>query len=640
MSFLPVTRKDMEERGWQQLDFVFVSGDAYVDHPSFGPAILCRLLEKHGYRVGIIPQPDWHSTKDFTSLGKPRLGFLVSSGNLDSQLSRYTAAKRLRHDDSYSPGGKAGFRPERAVLTYARRLRECWGSEVPIIIGGIEASLRRFAHYDYWADEVRPSILAECDADLLVYGMGEHQLIEIAAQLHQGVEIQNIQDVQGTCFRVPDFDYIWDYEAIASFEQVRKSKAVFAEAFRTEYLEQDAFRGKRLAQQNGSWCIVQNPPAMPLSTEEMDEIYDLPYMRTWHPMYDKAGGVPAIEEVKFSITAHRGCFGGCNFCAIISHQGRIIQPRSDASILREAKIMTEQPDFKGYIHDVGGPTANFHRTSCDAQLKRGTCHGKQCLSPDTCKNLTASHAGYLELLRKLRQLPKVKKVFIRSGIRFDYLMLAKDDFLRELCEHHISGQLKIAPEHISDRVTRLMGKSGSKVYRRFVEKFTRMNKQLGKKQYLVPYFMSSHPGSQLEDAIELAEFIKEMGYHPEQVQDFIPTPGTLSTCMWYTGLNPLTGQQVYSAKSPEEKAMQRALMQFWLPKNYELVRRALEKAGRRDLIGYGAKCLIRPEQKSGKTPAGRNLPNNHNNAHKAKRNSKAGNQQKQQNQKNRKKLVK
>ena len=640
MSFLPVTRKDMEERGWQQLDFIFVSGDAYVDHPSFGPAILCRLLEKHGYRVGIIPQPDWHSTKDFTSLGKPRLGFLVSSGNLDSQLSRYTAAKRLRHDDSYSPGGKAGFRPERAVQVYTGKLRECWGKDVPIIIGGIEASLRRFAHYDYWADEVRPSILAECDADLLVYGMGEHQLIEIAAQLHQGVEIQNIQDVQGTCFRVPDFDYIWDYEAIASFEQVRKSKAAFAEAFRTEYLEQDAFRGKRLAQQNGSWCIVQNPPAMPLSTEEMDEIYDLPYMRTWHPMYDKAGGVPAIEEVKFSITAHRGCFGGCNFCAIISHQGRIIQPRSDASILREAKIMTEQPDFKGYIHDVGGPTANFHRTSCDAQLKRGTCHGKQCLSPDTCKNLTASHAGYLELLRKLRQLPKVKKVFIRSGIRFDYLMLAKDDFLRELCEHHISGQLKIAPEHISDRVTRLMGKSGSKVYRRFVEKFTRMNKQLGKKQYLVPYFMSSHPGSQLEDAIELAEFIKEMGYHPEQVQDFIPTPGTLSTCMWYTGLNPLTGQQVYSAKSPEEKAMQRALMQFWLPKNYELVRRALEKAGRRDLIGYGAKCLIRPEQKSGKSPAGRKLPNNHNNAHKAKRNSKAGNQQKQQNQKNRKKLVK
>lgn len=646
MSFLPVTRKDMEERGWQQLDFIFVSGDAYVDHPSFGPAILCRLLEKHGYRVGIIPQPDWHSTKDFASLGKPRLGFLVSSGNLDSQLSRYTAARRLRHDDSYSPGGKAGFRPERAVLVYTARLRECWGSEVPIIIGGIEASLRRFAHYDYWANEVKPSILAECGADLLVYGMGERQLIEIAAQLHQGVEIQNIQDVQGTCFRVPNFDYIWDYEAVASFEQVRKSKRAFAEAFRQEYLEQDAFRGKRLAQQNGSWCIVQNPPAMPLSTEEMDEIYDLPYMRTWHPMYDQAGGVPAIEEVKFSITAHRGCFGGCHFCAIISHQGRIIQPRSDASILREAKIMTEQPDFKGYIHDVGGPTANFHQPACQAQLERGTCHGRQCLSPDTCKNLTASHAGYLDLLRQLRQLPKVKKVFIRSGIRFDYLMLAKDDFLRELCEHHISGQLKIAPEHISDRVTRLMGKSGSRVYRRFVEKFTRMNRQLGKKQYLVPYFMSSHPGSQLEDAIELAEFIKEMGYHPEQVQDFIPTPGTLSTCMWYTGLNPLTGQQVYSAKSPEEKAMQRALMQFWLPKNYELVRRALEKAGRRDLIGYGAECLIRPEKKAsrentGKQPAGgtagaiRDIQHKHgNNSKNSSRNNKAGNH------KNRKKLVK
>ncbi len=598
MSFLPVTRKDMEERGWEELDFIFVSGDAYVDHPSFGPAILCRLLERHGYRVGIIPQPDWHGMKDFASLGKPRLGFLVSSGNLDSQLNRYTAAKRLRHDDSYSPGGKPGRRPERAVSVYTRRLRECWGSEVPIIIGGIEASLRRFAHYDYWSDEVRPSILADCDADLLVYGMGERQLIEIAAQLHQGVEIQNIQDVQGTCFRVPNFDYIWDYEALPSLAEAKKSKEAFADAFRTEYLEQDAFRGKRLAQQNGRWCIVQNPPAMPLSTEEMDEIYDLPYMRTWHPMYDKDGGVPAIREVKFSITAQRGCFGGCSFCAIISHQGRIIQARSDASILREAEIMVKQPDFKGYIHDVGGPTANFHRTACDMQLKRGTCHGKPCLSPEVCRNLVADQSGYLALLRKLRCLPGVKKVFIRSGIRFDYLMLAKDDFLRELCEHHISGQLKIAPEHISDRVTRLMGKSNSQVYRRFVERFERMNRQLGKKQYLVPYFMSSHPGSHLEDAIELAEFIREMGYHPEQVQDFIPTPGTLSTCMWYTGLNPLTGQQVYSAKSPEEKAMQRALMQFWLPGNYELVHKALEKAGRRDLIGYGPKCLIRPVKKN------------------------------------------
>ncbi len=598
MSFLPVTKEDMESRGWAQLDFIFVSGDAYVDHPSFGPAILCRLLEKHGYKVGIIPQPDWHDTKDFASLGKPRLGFLVSSGNLDSQLSRYTAARRLRHDDSYSPGGKAGFRPERAVLVYTQKLRECWGYQMPIIIGGIEASLRRFAHYDYWQNTVRPSILAECEADLLIYGMGERQLLEIAAQLHQGVEIGNIQDVQGTCFKVPGFDYIWDYVPLPSLAEVKRDKTAFAEAFKTEYLEQDAFRGKKLAQQNGHQCIVQNPPALPLSVEEMDEIYDLPYERTWHPMYEKAGGVPAIREVKFSITAQRGCFGGCNFCAIISHQGRIIQPRSDASIIREAKCLTSLPDFKGYIHDVGGPTANFHRPACEMQLKRGTCRGKQCLSPDVCQNLAADHSSYLALLRKLRQLPKVKKVFIRSGIRFDYLLLAKDDFLKELCEHHISGQLKIAPEHISDRVTRSMGKSNSRVYRRFVEKFTQMNKKLDKKQYLVPYFMSSHPGSQLEDAVELAEFIKEMGYHPEQVQDFIPTPGTLSTCMWYTGINPLTGERVYSAKSPEDKAMQRALMQFWLPKNYALVQKALQKAGRLDLIGWTAKCLIRPAKKA------------------------------------------
>lgn len=611
MNFLPVTRKDMEKRGWQQLDFIFVSGDAYVDHPAFGPAILCRLLEKHGYRVGIIPQPDWRSTKDFSSLGLPRLGFLVSGGNLDSQLNRYTAARRLRHDDAYSPGGRAGFRPERAVAVYTKKLRECWGREVPIIIGGIEASLRRFAHYDYWSDEVRPSILAECDADLLVYGMGERQLIEIAAQLHQGVDIQNIQDVQGTCFRVPDFDYIWDYEALAGFAEVKKSKAAFAAAFKREYLEQDAFRGKRLAQQNGSWCIVQNPPAMPLSVEEMDEIYDLPYMRTWHPMYDRAGGVPALREVKFSITAHRGCFGGCNFCAIISHQGRIIQARSDESILREAELLTGLPDFKGYIHDVGGPTANFHVPACAMQLKRGACHGRQCLSPDVCSSLRADHSSYMELLRKLRRLPGIKKVFIRSGIRFDYLMLAKDYFLRELCQHHISGQLKIAPEHVSDKVTRLMGKSGSRIYRRFVEKFNRINQQLGKKQYLVPYFMSGHPGSRLEDAIELAEFIRTMGYHPEQVQDFIPTPGTLSTCMWYTGINPLTGQQVYSAKSPEEKAMQRALMQFWLKKNYGLVHRALEKAGRGDLIGCGPACLIRPEKNDNKKSNNKENKNNH-----------------------------
>lgn len=611
MSFLPISQEDMKLRGWSQLDFIFVSGDAYVDDPSFGPAILCRLLEKHGYRVGIIPQPDWHNTRDFARLGKPRLGFLVSSGNLDSQLNRYTAAKKLRHQDAYSPGGKAGHRPERAVVVYTQRLRECWGTGVPIIIGGIEASLRRFAHYDYWGDTIRQSILAESKADILVYGMGEKQLIDIAAQLHQGVEIHNIQDVQGTCFRVPDFDYIWDYIALPSYDEVKSSRMKFAEAFKTEYLEQDAFRGRRLAQQNGEWCIVQNPPAMPLSVEEMDEIYDLPYERSWHPIYDKAGGVPAYNEVKFSITAHRGCFGGCNFCAIISHQGRIIQRRSDESIIREAKILTKLPDFKGYIHDLGGPTANFHRTSCDMQLERGTCHGKQCLSPDVCRNLIVDHSGYMELLRKVRAIPGIKKVFIRSGIRFDYLMLAKDEFLQELCEHHISGQLKVAPEHIADRVTRIMGKSSSRVYKAFVARFDRMNKKLGKKQFLVPYFMSSHPGCTLADAIELAVFIREMGYHPEQVQDFIPTPGTLSTCMWYSGINPMTGEKVYSAKKPGDKAMQRALMQYWLPRNYELVKRALEKANRRDLIGYGPKCLIKPEKvhtEGGHGPKGHRKP--------------------------------
>lgn len=599
MSYLPICKKDMKERGWEQLDFIFVSGDAYVDHPSFGPAILCRLLESRGYKVGIIPQPDWRKRESFMVLGKPRLGFLVSSGNLDSQLNRYTAAKKLRHQDAYSPGGKAGYRPERAVIVYAKMLRQCW-KHVPIIIGGIEASLRRFAHYDYWQDRVNKSILAESEADLLVYGMGEHQIIEIAAQLHQGVEVQNIQDVQGTCFKVPNFDYIWDYEALESFDKVRSDKLAFANSFKIEYMEQDAFRGKRLAQQNDEWCIVQNPPSKPLSTEEMDEIYALPFERSWHPMYDSKGGIPALAEVKFSITAHRGCFGGCSFCAIISHQGRIIQRRSDESILAEARMMTKLPGFKGYIHDVGGPTANFHRTSCEQQLKNGTCHGKQCLSPDVCRNLQADHSDYMKLLRRLRELPGIKKVFIRSGIRFDYLLLAKDrkEFLKELCEHHISGQLKIAPEHITDGVTRIMGKSGKKTYLRFVEAFTQMNKKLNMKQYLVPYFMSSHPGARLEDAIELASFIKEMGYHPEQVQDFIPTPGTLSTCMWYTGINPLTGEKVYTAKKPEDKAMQRALMQFWLPKNYELVKKALIKANRQDLIGFGPKCLIRHEKKN------------------------------------------
>lgn len=601
--FLPISKKDMEARGWEQLDFIFVSGDAYVDHPSFGPAILCRLLEKHGYKVGIIPQPDWHSTRDFNRLGKPRLGFLVSAGNMDSLLNKFTASRKVRHQDAYSPGGKAGFRPERATIVYCNRLRELY-HDVPIIIGGIEASLRRLAHYDYWSNSVRRSILVDSQADLLIFGMGERALLEIAADLQQGVAVENIQDVQGTCYRVPNMDYVWDHLPLPSFDEVAHFKKKFAEAFKLEYLEQDPIRGRKLAQQNDEWCVVQNPPARPLTEAQMDEIYDLPYMRTWHPIYDKDGGVPAIQEVQFSLVSQRGCFGGCNFCAIISHEGRIIQRRSHESLIREAKILTQQKGFKGYIHDVGGPTANFRRTSCDGQLARGTCRGKPCLSPIPCKNLVVDHSDYIKLLRELRQLPGVKKVFIRSGVRFDYLMLAKDDFLEELCKYHISGQLKIAPEHVSDRVTRMMGKSNRKVYQAFAERFRKMNERLGLKQYLVPYFMSSHPGSELSDAIELAEFIRDMGYHPQQVQDFIPTPGTLSTAMWYTGIDPLTGEKVYTAKSYEEKLMQRSLMQYWLPKNQAIVRKALRLAHREDLIGFDRKCLVRPEGAENKKKAG------------------------------------
>lgn len=596
--FLPMTRQDMENRGWDELDFIFVSGDAYVDHPSFGPAIICRLLEKHGYKVGIIAQPDWRGEEDFRCLGRPRLAFLVSSGNMDSLLNKFTAAKKTRHEDAYSPGGKSGCRPERAVIVYTNKLREIWPG-VPVIIGGIEASLRRFAHYDYWTNRVRRSVLMDSQADLLVYGMGEKQILEIASDLHQGVAVENIQDVAGTCYRVPDFDYVYDYVKLPDFETVAVDKKAFADAFADIYLEQDAIRGKKLVQRNGEACVVQNPPAMPLTEEEMDEIYDLPYQRTYHPMYEKAGGVPAVKEVKFSLVSQRGCFGGCNFCAIVSHQGRIIQRRSHASILREAKLLTELPDFKGYIHDVGGPTANFRRPSCDEQLQRGTCRGKECLSPTPCKNIVADHSDYLSLLRELRKLPKVKKVFIRSGIRFDYLMLVKDSFLEELCKYHISGQLKIAPEHISDRVTRLMGKSNKEVYRKFVQRFKAMNERLGKKQYLVPYFMSSHPGARLEDAIELAEFIRDLGYRPEQVQDFIPTPGTLSTAMYYSGIHPLTGEAVYTAKNPHEKRMQRALMQYWIPGNRPLVREALRLAHRTDLIGFDKKCLVHPEKTAG-----------------------------------------
>lgn len=593
-NFLPICKEDMQERGWQQLDFLFVSGDAYVDHPSFGPAIICRTLEKLGFKVGIIAQPDWRSTNDFKKLGKPRLAVLVSSGNLDSMLNKFTAAKKYRSNDDYSPGGNAGRRPDRATIVYCNRIRELW-KNTPLIIGGIEASLRRFAHYDYWSDNVRRSILIDSRADILIYGMGEKQIKEIALQLDQGVAVSDICNVQGTCYRTASLDSVWDYTEIPDYESITSSKNKFAEAFKTQYQEQDPIRGKTLVQRHGEDYIIQNRPALPLTTNEMDEIYDLPYQRTFHPIYEQDGGVPAIQEVKFSLVSHRGCFGGCSFCAIVSHQGRIIQTRSQESIVNEAKLLIQQPDFKGYIHDVGGPTANFRLPACKYQEDRGACKGKHCLAPDPCKNLETSHTDYLSLLRTLRTLPGVKKVFIRSGLRYDYLMAANDEeFLHELCEHHISGQLKIAPEHISPKVVRLMGKSSKEVYLKFSKAYQRINQALGKEQYLVPYFMSSHPGAGLKEAIELAEFIRDLNYRPEQVQDFIPTPGSLSTCMYYTGINPLTNEKVYVAKDPHEKKLQRALLQYRNPKNYHLVYEALTKANRKDLIGYEPKCLIRP----------------------------------------------
>lgn len=602
--FLPMTRDDMAKRGWQQLDFLFISGDAYVDHPSFGPAIISRLLEKYGYKVGLIAQPDWRSTQDFKKLGKPRLGVLVSAGNLDSMLNKYTAAKKYRSTDNYSPGGQAGRRPERATIVYCNRIREVW-KNIPLIIGGIEASLRRFAHYDYWSDSVRRSILIDSRADLLIYGMGEKQIKELAAQLSAGMSVDNIRDIPGTCYRTESLDHLWEFTETPGFEQVTHSKKDFAEAFKTQYLEQDPIRGKIIVQNHGEQYVVQNPPAMPLSTPEMDEVYDLPYQRTFHPDYIAAGGIPAIQEVKFSIVSHRGCYGSCSFCALYAHQGRIIQSRSQESILQEARIITKLPDFKGYIHDVGGPTANFRQPACDHQADRGTCRGKQCLFPAACKSLNTSHNEYLELLRAIRKLPGIKKVFVRSGLRYDYLMAANDmAFLKELCEHHVSGQLKVAPEHISPKVTKLMGKAGKETYQKFKKAYEQANKELGKEQYLVPYYMSSHPGAGLKEAVELAEFLRDTGYNPEQVQDFIPTPGSLSTCMYYTGLHPLTGEKVYVAKEAHDKRLQRALLQYRNPKNHALVQEALTAAGRQDLIGYEPKCLIRP-LKQGQYPAGK-----------------------------------
>ncbi|MCW3490650.1 YgiQ family radical SAM protein [Dethiobacter alkaliphilus] len=603
--FLPINKEDMSERGWDRLDFVLVSGDAYVDHPSFGAAVIGRVLENRGYKVGIIAQPSWQSAKDFKSLGKPRLGFLVTAGNIDSMVNHYTVAKKKRKDDLYSPGGKGGYRPDRASIVYSQRIKEAYGS-VPIILGGIEASLRRFAHYDYWSDKVRRSVLLDAKADLLVYGMAERQIIEIAEALESGIPIEEITFIKGTVYKTKDKDRPYQPQFLPSYDEILESKKTYAQSFMVQYNNMDAITGKPLVEPYRDFYVVQNPPYQPLQQSELDQIYSLRYMRTYHPSYEKEGGVPAIKEVKYSLISNRGCFGSCNFCALNFHQGRVVQSRSHQSILAEAEQMVWEPDFKGYIHDVGGPTANFRHRACKKQEKHGVCADKQCLFPEPCKQLKVDHRDYLNLLRKLRELPNVKKVFVRSGLRYDYLMHDQnDEFFNELCEHHISGQLKVAPEHISPAVLEKMGKPQKHVYERFVKKYHQVNEKLGLKQFLVPYLMSSHPGSTLNDAIELAEYLRDLGYMPEQVQDFYPTPGTLSTCMYYTELDPRTMERVYVPKSPHEKAMQRALIQYRKPQNYNLVHEALTKAGRTDLIGFDKKSLIRPRKDVGPQKPGK-----------------------------------
>lgn len=593
--FLPVCKADMEALGWEQLDFILVSADAYVDHPSFGHAIISRVLVDAGYKVGIIAQPDWHSTEDFKKLGKPRLGFLISGGNIDSMVNHYSVNKRQRDEDSFSPGGKMGLRPNRPAIVYANRLREAY-KKVPIILGGIEPSLRRFAHYDYWDDKVRRSVLFDSGADLLIYGMGERQVVEIAEYLNNGFEAKYIRHIPGTCYMVDSLDELYErYIEIESFEEVSEDKLAYVKAFKVQYDEQDPIRGRTLVQKHRDSYVVQNPPVMPLSREELDRVHALPYMRTYHPMYEAAGGVPAITEVKFSIISERGCFGACSFCALTFHQGRIVQSRSHESILAEAEQIVADKNFKGYIHDVGGPTANFRFPSCEKQLRLGTCKDRQCLYPSPCKHLKVDHKDLISLLRKLRAVKGVKKVFIRSGIRYDYMMADKDDqFFEEFVKHHVSGQLKVAPEHVADEVLDKMGKPAGKTYDQFVKKYFDMNKKLCMEQYLVPYLMSSHPGSTIKSAIKLAEYLRDIGYQPEQVQDFYPTPGTLSTTMYYTGIDPRDMSTVYVPKTYEEKAMQRALLQYRRPNNYDLVRKALIQAERQDLIGFSQKCLIKP----------------------------------------------
>lgn len=611
-AFLPVCRADMEERGWDSLDFLFITGDAYVDHPSFAAAILSRTLEKEGFKIGILPQPNVKDSRQLQEMGRPRLGVLISAGNIDSMVAHYTAAKKKRSDDAYSPGGKAGYRPDRATIVYCNKVREAFG-RIPIIVGGIEASLRRFAHYDYWDNKVRRPILFDCGADLLIYGMGERILSEVAHALADGLDISQLTYIDGTAYIAKEADYIEDSVWCPSYEEVSNSKIKYAQSVLLQYQQHEYIHGKTVIQPCNGRYLVQNKPARPLNRQELDRVFSLPFTRQVHPMYERYGGVPAIEEVKFSIISSRGCFGGCNFCALAFHQGRTVQSRSHQSILNEAKKFVWDKDFKGYIHDVGGPTANFRNPSCAGQLKRGICTKRQCLFPEPCPNLEVSHEDYIELLRKLREIDGVKKVFIRSGIRFDYIMADKSDtFFNELCQYHISGQLKVAPEHISDEVLAMMGKPKAAVYTAFSKKFKDINQRLGKKQYLVPYLMSSHPGSTLKSAVELALFLKKEGIHPQQVQDFYPTPGTISTCMYYTGIDPRTMKRVYVAKDPKEKAMQRALLQYSRPENYELVRQALLRAGRGDLIGYGPQCLIRPKYHKQMKKTGRKKENGKN----------------------------
>lgn len=601
--FLPISAADMAARGWDECDFVYVCGDAYVDHPSFGMAIISRLLEANGYKVGIICQPDWRNVESVKALGRPRLAFLVSSGNMDSMVNHYTVAKKRRNRDYYSPGGEMGLRPDRATTVYGNLIRKAY-KDVPIVLGGVEASLRRLAHYDYWADKLKRSVLLDSQADLLLYGMGEHSIVAVADALAAGIPVDQITYIPGTVYRTSDLESIYDAETLPSWESISSDKLEYAHSFKMQYANLDPFSGKRLVEpyERDGVYVVQNPSPEPLTTAEMDATYDLPYMRAYHPSYEKAGGIPAISEVKFSITSNRGCIGECSFCSLAFHQGRIIQSRSHESILAEAELVIEDPDFKGYIHDVGGPTADFRKPACPRQMEHGACRGKRCLSPKPCKSLQVDHSDYLALLRKVRALPGVKKVFVRSGIRFDYALLDKhaDAYIRELAQHHVSGQLRLAPEHVSKEVLDVMGKPSNEVYQRFVEKFDQANKDLGMKQFVVPYLMSSHPGSTLKEAVELAEFCRDMGFNPEQVQDFYPTPSTISTCIYYTGVDPRTMKPVYCARTPHEKALQRALIQYRNPKNRALVEEALRKAGREDLIGFDPKCLVRP-QKGAKT---------------------------------------